>query len=360
MALTSSCYEEESVDEGEGLSDWSASTHGSNTTPSYDEVFSSSEVHRMDIVIDPDYWDIMIDNLEDILGTSSSFAKPPGGDVGGVTDSDISETPSYVPCSIFWNDIEWYYVGVRFKGNSSLSTAYNSKTYKLPLRLKFDNFASEYPQITGQTFYGFSELSLSSNFLDMSMMREKTAADLFREFDVPAPHTSFCRIYVDHGDGPVYFGLYTIVEIISDTMLAEQFGSETGNCYKPEGTGASFDEGTFSEDDFEKKTNVTNGDWSDIENLFDILHDDSRTNDPAQWRDDLESIFDVNEFLRWLAVNTTIQNWDTYGIMTHNYYLYHDPSDNLIKWIPWDNNEAFQDGKQGGALSINLSEVDSS
>jgi len=65
----------------------------------------------------------------------------------------------------------------------------------------------------------------------------------------------------------------------------------------------------------------------------------------------------VDGFLKYLAVNNTIQNWDTYGKMTHNYYLYNDPADGLIKWIVWDNNEAFQLGKQGGAVSFGMSEV---
>ncbi|MEN8811084.1 MAG: CotH kinase family protein, partial [Flavobacteriales bacterium] len=38
------------------------------------------------------------------------------------------------------------------------------------------------------------------------------------------------------------------------------------------------------------------------------------------------------------------QTWDTYGIMTHNYYLYTDPNMGKLRWIVWDNNEAFQSG----------------
>ena len=45
--------------------------------------------------------------------------------------------------------------------------------------------------------------------------------------------------------------------------------------------------------------------------------------------------------------------------MTHNYYLYNKPDEGLLTWIPWDNNEALQDGKQGGALSLSLNEVGS-
>lgn len=39
--------------------------------------------------------------------------------------------------------------------------------------------------------------------------------------------------------------------------------------------------------------------------------------------------------------------------------MYDNPENNLLTWIPWDNNEALQFGKQGGALSLSLSEVGS-
>jgi spore coat protein H len=62
--------------------------------------------------------------------------------------------------------------------------------------------------------------------------------------------------------------------------------------------------------------------------------------------------FDRDVFLKYLAVNTIIQNWDTYGRMTHNYYLYNNPDNNLLTWIPWDNNEALQNSKMGGSLRL--------
>ncbi len=39
-----------------------------------------------------------------------------------------------------------------------------------------------------------------------------------------------------------------------------------------------------------------------------------------------------------------MQNWDTYGNMAHNYFLYNNPDDGLLTWIPWDNNESLQSG----------------
>ena len=59
------------------------------------------------------------------------------------------------------------------------------------------------------------------------------------------------------------------------------------------------------------------------------------------WRDGLEQVFDVYGFLRVLAINQAMVNWDSYGCMSHNYYVYSDPSDDgRIKWFPWDLNEA--------------------
>jgi hypothetical protein len=40
-------------------------------------------------------------------------------------------------------------------------------------------------------------------------------------------------------------------------MLDKQFGCETGNCYKPDGTGASFSSSGFDLSHFENKTNQT-------------------------------------------------------------------------------------------------------
>ena len=106
-----------------------------------------------------------------------------------------------------------------------------------------------------------------------------------------------------------------------------------------------------------KKNNEDEADWSDIQSLFAALHDDARTTDRATWRTNLEAVFDVDTFLKYLATNTVIQNWDTYGRMTQNYYLYNDPTTGQLTWIPWDNNEALQEGKMGGALALDFSDL---
>ena len=72
----------------------------------------------------------------------------------------------------------------------------------------------------------------------------------------------------------------------------------------------------------------------------------------------LKKVFNVDVFLKWLVANTDIQNWDIYGISTHNYYLHNNPENGLLTWIPWDNNKAFGGGKGSTPLSLSLNEVE--
>ncbi|WP_273276290.1 CotH kinase family protein, partial [Maribacter polysiphoniae] len=339
--------------------DWTTETHSKDADPDFDEVFDDSEVKRLDFVISEGNWEAMMADMTNLYGAFGGTNSGPGGVMAGGGTSFSDEDPVFVPGSVFYNGKEWYKVGLRFKGNSSLQSAWQAGILKLAFKMDFDEFEDDYPQIKNQRFYGFKKLSLKNNYDDSSFLREKVAAEVFKNSGLAVSNTGFYTLYVDHGDGPEYFGLYTLVEEVDDTLIDTQFSSDDGNLYKPEDYGASFAEGTFNEEGFEKKTNEDEADWSDIESLFSALHSDTRTTEPETWRTNLEAVFDVDTFLNYLAVNTVIQNWDTYGRMEHNYYLYNNPDNNLLTWIPWDNNEALQDGKQGGSLNLDFSDLSS-
>lgn len=334
--------------------DWTTETHSKDADPDFEEVFEDNAIKRLDIVITEDRWQSMLDDMTGLYGEFGTRAQ--GGQGGSFADED----PIFVPAEVFYEDKEWYRVGVRFKGNSSLRTSWQAGILKLSFKLDFDEFEDDYPQIDNQRFYGFKKLSLKNNFEDRSMLREKVATDVFRNAGLVASHTAFYTVYVDHGEGPQYFGVYTLVEEVDDTVLEGQFSDEDGNLYKPDGDAASFATGTFNEDEYVKKNNEDEADFSDVESLLEVLHDETRTTDAATWRTNLEAVLDTDVFLKYLAVNTVIQNWDTYGRMTHNYYLYNNPETNKLTWIPWDNNEALQDGKQGGSAALDFSNITTS
>ncbi len=346
-------------------------SHSKDAEPDYEVVFPQNSVNRIDITLTPEAWGDLQSEMTDLFGefgTGGGMGRgfpeqpgldgnwptpdvpaggeppvddrkfgPPGGNIGG--GLNFADT-SYVSGTVFFNGQTWEHVGFRYSGNSTLQNSWSSGTQKISFRLDFDEFEDEYPETTDQRFYGFKQISFKSNAMDDSYIREKVVSDIFRDAGVISSQTAFYEVYIDHGEGPQYLGLYTAVEIVDDTLIKTQFSDYSGNVYKPEGQGAAFIEGTFTQESFEKQTNEDEADWSDIEALFAALNSSLRTSDPAAWRTGLEAVFDVDAFIHWLAVDTIIQNWDTYGEMAHNYYLYNDPSDGLLTWIPWDNNMA--------------------
>ena len=352
VVIESGTYVETYSDTDFEAVDWTDDTHSKSADPNFDEVFEDEAVKRLDIVITEERWQSMLDDMISLYGAFGGSGGP-----GGVGLAEVDEDPIFVPGDVMYNGKEWYRVGVRFKGNSSLQSSWSSGILKLSFKLDFDEFEDQYPQIDNQRFYGFKKLSLKNNYNDKSMLREKVATDIFRDAGIASSHAAFYTVYVDHGDGPQYFGVYTLVEEVDDTVIDTQFSDNDGNLYKPDGTGASFAEGTFTEDVFVKKTNEDEADFSDIQSVFTALHATNRTTDPETWRANLESVFDTDTFLKYLAVNTVIQNWDTYGRMTHNYYLYNNPDTEKLSWIPWDNNEALQNGNREGSLALDFSDL---
>ncbi|KNY30345.1 CotH kinase family protein [Pseudobacteroides cellulosolvens] len=316
---------------------WTEKTHSKSADPDYELLFPDDKVLRMDIKMSSADYQKIRTNLQSI--TMSSTVEP-----------------VYVPSTVTFEGKTWWNVGFRYKGNSSL-VSLKSKT-KLPFRLDFDEYEDQNPEIDNQRFYGFSCMTLANNWNDNSFMKEKITSEIFREGGVPAAKSSFCRVYIDTGSGPKYWGLYTMTEDPSDAMLKEQFGDDSGNCYKPEGAGADWSS-PFKQTAFVKKNNEDAADWSDVMGAHSALW--ATNTDAAAWRTNLEKNFNSRSFLRWLAINTAVVNWDSYGQMAHNYYLYNDIANNAgLIWITWDHNLSMTQGKVAGgsrSRSLSLDEV---
>jgi hypothetical protein len=354
---------------------WTKATHGKGD-PNYAVVFAQDRVNRIKIAIAPKDWTAMQENAASVLGARGTAGAAGGRNIapgapGGVAPGPIARggrggqpgapgapggnpdmtpvNPMWIPATISFNGLSWTNVGVRYKGNSSLTTAWRSGSAKLPFKLDFDQFEDEHPEIDDQRFYGFKQLSLANGSHDASYMRDALSYRITARAGLVAPRTAFYEIILDHGDGPVSLGVYICIEVVDDTVIARHFGEAKGNIYEADGSAASLAAGTAAQirASFQKENNEEAADWSDIQALYDALHSGERTSNAAAWRTRLESVLDVDVFLRCLAVNAIIQDWDQYGAMSHNYYLYHDPKTGRLIWIAWDHNEAMSSGGRG-------------
>lgn len=322
---------------------WTDATHGNDTPPDYAVVFARDRVQRLTLSVSPQDWQRMLDDMTQRYG-------PRDRNSGRSPLDEPDGNPIWVPATIGFNGRSWLNAGLRFKGSSSLRRSWQSGSDKLPFKLDFDEFEDDFPAIDNQRFYGFKQLSLSNNLNDATMIRETLSYDVLREAGLVAAETAFFDLILDYGAGPKPIGLYTLVEVIDDTVIRRSFEDSGGNIYEAEGVGAAFAPGTQDQipSSFQVESNEEQADWSDIRALSDILLSPRRTEDPSAWRAALEAVFDVDAFLEWLAVAALLQHWDAYGSMPHNYYLYNDPGTGRLTWISWDHNLVLTEAARQG------------
>lgn len=300
------------------------------------DLFDNTGVHRIDLTLSAEDAQAMRDDLDERIGEFGSQpdaggppgggggGPPPGGGGGGGPSTELYDgDPIWVQASLSYDGEVWDHVGMRFKGNSSLTQSWLGGSNKLPFRLNLDKYEDDFPDTKNQRIQDHDKLTFSSGFKDDTQLREAYTAEMFGAHGLPVAQWSFVEVWVDVGEGPAYWGLYTMLEDPSDDVWLERhFGTSDMNVYKPESTFEDFDE-----DDFEKKTNEDEADFSDVSAAVEALHGG-----------DVAEHVDVPAFVSWLAINTAIENWDVYGALPHNYYLVADPESGLLVWVPWDHN----------------------
>ena len=352
---------------------WGEASHSNDAVLDYATVFPDAEVNEIVVTIAAEDWAAMQANMVELAGEPGGgevgpagaggppLGPPPTGDgpEGAPSEGDrpvpggefLDENPMWVEATIAFDGLEWTHVGVRYKGNSTLRTAWQTGSLKLPFKFDFDEFEDAYPEVKNQRFFGFKQLSLSNAVADASFLRDATAYDLLDAAGLVAPAHAFYRLTLDYGEGPIDLGLYVVVEVVDDTVIEQAFDGDDGNIYEGDGVAASFAAGTRDQlaASFQKENNDDEPSWADVEALYDALHADTRTSDAAAWRAGLASVFDVGTFLDWLALEGMMQNWDTYGAIAHNYYLYADPATGQLTWIAWDHDRTFSNGDARGA-----------
>jgi len=130
----------------------------------------------------------------------------------------------YRSCNITINGETFYNVGIRPKGNSSLSQIARSDSKRFSFKLDF----SEY--IDGQTYYGAEKIVLNNIMSDKTYMKEYLSYKLFDFMGVPSSACAYSNIRINGKD----WGLYLAVEVIDESYIERHFGSVNGNLYKPE------------------------------------------------------------------------------------------------------------------------------
>lgn len=134
----------------------------------------------------------------------------------------------YYSCDVVIDGQEICNVGIRPKGNTSLSSiAMDPETDRYSLKLEFDHY------VEGQNCFGLDKLILNNNYADATNMKEAVIYDMYQYLGADASLYNYAEVSVN-GE---YWGVYLALEAIEESFLLRNYGTEDGELYKPESMG---------------------------------------------------------------------------------------------------------------------------
>ena len=256
-----------------------------------------------------------------------------------------------------WSDIEKKYevpadavifgeelkdVGFSMRGQFSMREAGDKK----PWKINTDAFVPD------QEFHNLKQLVFTNNIGDSTMLAEKISYDMMHFAGVPASHVCFVEFWIDitdDGKDPMFWGVYTMIERIDAKFISNRFSRDAkdGNRYKASHAqrgpmdlvyyGESIEDyptqnGQYA---YGKDNNREDPDYSDIIELCYVV-DGAEHASTEEFAEALEEVFNVDSYLRYMAVITLTMNWDSYPWTGNNFFLFHNPVTDKFEWIPWD------------------------
>ncbi len=220
---------------------------------------------------------------------------------------------------------------IRIRGNSSSTLPV--KSYKL----KLDDGAG--------LWRGQSNIALNKHAFDPTRFRNKLYFDILKEIpEVPSLRTQFAILYIkDETAGETEFknyGFYTQVEVPTKKYLKNHGMDSSGYLYKMISFNWEKNDAikNFGDPDFdlEAMDNVVScrgrEDNTKLLKLIDMVNDLS-----IDINDIIDTYFDRENYITWLAYNILMGNVDT---TMQNYYLYSPLNGNKWYFIAWDGDGA--------------------
>jgi hypothetical protein len=259
-----------------------------------------------------------------------------------------------IPATVVVDGEEYPNVGIHFRGNTSYQNV--RRGLKRGLNLSFDHVDDD------QRLLGYRTLNLHNGYGDSSFMRNILYLQIANEY-YPAPKANFVRVVINGEDWGAYVNVQQFnsdfTREVADSNEARwripgSFSSRGGLEYLGENVSAyrqTYD--IKSKDDPE--------DWDALIELTRVLNETPSAELVAA----LEPIFDIDEALRFLAVDNALVNSDGYYSRNSDYSLYRDEQ-GRFHVSAYDANEALQSGRGGrgfrggGSGGVSLSPLEGS
>lgn len=155
-------------------------------------------------------------------------------------DNAVDE--EYYSADVTVDGKEYKNVGVRAKGNTSLSQVASTESDRFSLKIKFDEY------VDGQNCDGLTKLVLNNNYCDATMMKEAICYDMFKFLSADASLYNYAKVSVNGK----YTGLYLALEPVEECFCRRVYGEKYGMLYKPDSMEMGGGKGNMKNFDKEK------------------------------------------------------------------------------------------------------------
>ena len=285
---------------GAGGSGGTGGAGGSGGAENADALFATDGIARIDLTLD----ELAI---ESIWAAPSEYVQA-DAEIA-LSNGDVLTVPG---------------IGLRLKGKYG---SFRTLDQKSAFLLKFDAFDKD------QEPLGLEKLALNNMVQDSSMIHEQLASSLFRAAGVPAPRSSYARVFVN---GELY-GLYSTIEVLDNSeFLKTWFGEDKGNLYEGQ-YGSDLEDGFIVTYDQDSGEDVGFADLQELKLALDAMAD------PATFFEDADTVIDMDAYLNFSATEIFIGHWDGYAWTRNNYFVYRG-ADARWTFMPWGTDQTFADG----------------
>ncbi len=246
---------------------------------------------------------------------------------------DFHGTDVDVPATVTIDGKKYPVVGVHFRGMSSYMGV--PATFKRSMNLSFDTGDKK------QRVYGAKTLNLLNGHDDSAMLSTVLYSHIARQH-MPAPKANFVRVVIN-GE---CWGVYTNVQQFDKEFLKDNYKSSKGTRWKVRGSpggGGGLEYIGDKIDDYKRRYEMKTGDGTDEKawKALVLLCKTLNETPPAKLEDALKPMMDLDEVLKFLAIDNTLINCDGYWIRASDYTIYLDEA-GKFHMIPHDMNEAFR------------------
>jgi len=131
----------------------------------------------------------------------------------------------YISADVEIDGVTFEDVGIKTKGNTSLTQVANSGSDRYSLKINYGKY------VDGQDCYGLDTLVLNNLYSDTSYLKEYMSYVLMAYMDIPSSQVTFADVYVN-GE---HYGFFLALEDVDESFLERNYGEDnTGEAYKPE------------------------------------------------------------------------------------------------------------------------------